>query len=84
MSIYKGFSGFLGMLLWTEVVCSQCGASMAGEFVRHGRRHMRMIKEEMVKCGWVVVNGEVLCVDCKPGAVKADGIELPTPMKGRV
>lgn len=77
-----------GLLLWTEVVCVRCSTTMAGEFVRHGRRQMRMVKAEMDKEGWTIVNGEAVCPLCQR-VVKgferdtSMDVELPTPMKGR-
>lgn len=56
-----------GILLWTEVVCEGCSVTTAGEFVRHGRREMRMVKEELKKNGWVIYQGSAWCPDCKNG-----------------
>lgn len=79
-------SHYLGILLWTEVVCSNCSKTMAGEFVRHGKRQMRMVMAEMEKEGWKNVNGEARCPQCQDSLTRApepnSSIELPTPFKG--
>jgi hypothetical protein len=72
----------IGILLWTEVVCTQCNKTTAGEFIRHGRRQMRMVKADLHKQGWIVVKGHPICPDC----INLDhsmGIKLPTPIKGQ-
>lgn len=53
-----------GILLWTEVVCAGCAKTTSGEFVRHGRREMRMVKEELKKDGWLIKDGEAYCPCC--------------------
>lgn len=77
-------SHYLGVLLWTEVVCSGCANTIAGEFVRHGRRQMRMVKAEMDKNGWVNVDGNAYCPSCQAtgNAPDSAALILPTPFKG--
>lgn len=75
-----------GILLWTEVVCTKCNAVTAGEFVRHGRRQMRMVKADLHKSGWIIVKGEPFCPNCinLDGATEATPhVELPTPIEGQ-
>ena len=76
-----------GLLLWTEIVCSGCSATTAGEFVRHGRRQMRMVKADLVKSGWTVRNGEAYCPSCQSlEKITLEGIphvQLPTPIEGQ-
>lgn len=82
-------SHYLGILLWTEVRCSGCNSVMGGEYVRHGRRQMRMVMAEMDKAGWINRRGGAWCPNCQKhfgGALNPQdtAVELPTPFKGAV
>lgn len=75
-------SHYQGILLWTEVVCAICNKTTAGEFVRHGRRQMRMVMAELDKQGWTNVNGDAVCPACL-NHTDQEPIQLPTPIKGQ-
>lgn len=78
-------SHYQGILIWTEVVCAVCNKTTAGQFVRHGRRQMRIVMAEIEKVGWINRNGDAICPDCQGKydlPVPSAAVQLPTPFKG--
>lgn len=63
-------SHYLGIPLWTEVRCSECNNTTAGEYVWHGRRQMRKVMAELDRQGWENVNGVAVCPKCQKRIMK--------------
>lgn len=53
------------MLIWTELVCDRCASSTAGEFAHWGKRGAKEVKETLRQEGWIYINGQLFCRNCK-------------------
>lgn len=49
-----------GVMVWCELVCSQCSDTSEGHFSSEGLRKRQLITKAKAR-GWIVEDGEVFC-----------------------